>query len=166
MRKPLAIIAVLFAIALVRSASVFERLPRQMMSHFDGHGQPNGAMSRGTFFAMFGLVGAGTVLVLLFIPWLTRAVPPSLINIPNREYWLAPERRAQVGEKIGAFGAWSAVVTALLLVVVLELVLRANLARAPLETVPMWLALGAYLLAAFGSIVWLLRAFRIPDGHS
>jgi hypothetical protein len=163
MRTPLIVIGVLVAAAIARCVSVIDRLPPQLVSHFDSGGRANGSMPLGAFFQFYALTGGGTVLLLLALPWLVRALPPSLINIPNREYWLVPDRRADVHAKMAVFGAWSAAATAALLVVVLELVLRANLAHARLASGPMWLVIVLFMLGTLGSLVWLARAFRIPS---
>jgi uncharacterized membrane protein len=163
MRAPLAVIGTLILLAVARSAAVFSALPRRMASHFDGSGQPNGFMSQGDFFAFFALFGGGTVALTLGIPCLARAVPPSLINIPNREYWLTPERLAQVHRKLGAWAGWFAASLTGFLVAVLELVLRANLAREPIANGPLQLLLVLLLLVNSASIVLLVRSFRRPD---
>jgi serine/threonine-protein kinase len=143
---------------------VYAALPATMASHFGADGRPNGFMSRDQFFGSFAAFGGGAVLLLLAIPWLARAVPPSLINIPNRAYWLAPERIARVHEKLGAWSAWYAAGMTAFMVAVLELVLRANLARRPLDNAPM-VALIALVFAGSGvSIVALVRSFRVPEG--
>ena len=164
MKAPLTIIAALLTAAVLRCASVWSELPAVMASHFDGAGRANGFQSRDAFFVLFGAVGGGTVALLLVMPWLSQRLPPSLLNVPNREYWLVPERLAQVQDKLGKFMAWTAVGTVGLLIVVLELVLRANLGRGPLASGPLWLIIGAYMIGTTLSIVWLVRAFRVPTG--
>lgn len=161
MRAPLRIIVVLFALAALRSAAAYDALPPMMASHFGAAGQANGFMPRDAFFAFFALVGGGTVALLLAIPWLTRAVPPALINVPNREYWLVPERLPQVHAKLAAWGAWYACGVCAFLVAVLELVLRANLTHAPLASAPMIALVGLMLAGSAAGIVALIRAFRI-----
>src|SRR5262245_44660873 len=42
---------------------------------------------------MVGLT-VGTPLLLALPGWLIQRVPLSMINLPHKEYWLAPERRA------------------------------------------------------------------------
>jgi uncharacterized membrane protein len=160
-KTPLRIVAVLFAFAVARCAAAYDALPPMMASHFGAAGQPNGFMSRDAFFAFFALVGGGTVALFLAIPLLTRAVPPALINIPNREYWLVPERLPQVHAKLAAWSAWYACGVSAFLVAVLELVLRANLARAPLANQPMIALVAAMLAGSALGIVALVRAFRI-----
>lgn len=164
MKKPLLVIAALLVAIVWRCASVWDQLPLQLASHFDGRGVANGFMPRADFFWVFAAVGGGTVLLLLSVPWLTRAISPQFVNIPNREYWLVPERRAQVQQKLGAFMAWTAAGCTVLLAAVLELVLRANLEHQTLASGPMWLFVGLYIVGTSLSIVWLVRAFRVPDG--
>jgi hypothetical protein len=160
-KTPLRIIAVLFGLAALRSASAYDALPPVMASHFGAAGQPNGFMPRDAFFAFVAVVGAGTVALLLVIPWLARAVPPALINIPNREYWLVPERLPQVRAKLAAWSAWYACGVAGFLVAVLELVLRANLSHAPLANGPVMALVGLMLAGSAVGIAMLIRTFRI-----
>jgi uncharacterized membrane protein len=131
------------------------RLPERLASHFDGAGNPNGYMSKTTFFG-FHLAAIGVLTaVFLLLPALLRYVPSSLINLPNKDYWLAPERRketlAHLSGRLTGFGA----VTLALLAIVMELVIRANLpgSDGKLPSKPMWILLGAY---AVFLILWLI----------
>ncbi|HMI91149.1 MAG TPA: DUF1648 domain-containing protein [Polyangiales bacterium] len=162
LRTPIALIAGFVALAVVRCASVWDELPPVLMSHFNASGRADGFMTRGAFLWTLAAVGGGTVLMWLNVPWLTRVLPASSLNIPNRSYWL-PERRPQIQHKLTVFAAWGAAATTALLVATLELVLRANLQQQPLSRV-IWLILGAYAVGISLSVLWLVRAFRIPAG--
>ena len=79
-------------------------LPVQVASHFTRSDQPNAWTPRDTYVAI--MVGAATVLPLLLvtsITWLPR-VFPGAVNIPNRDYWLAPERRERSLSALADFG--------------------------------------------------------------
>ena len=69
-------------------------LPARVASHFDGAGRANGWMSRD---AMLGWQ-LGTVLFIAArfegIVALQPLLPAEVVNLPHRDYWLAPERRA------------------------------------------------------------------------
>ncbi|MBX3417048.1 MAG: DUF1648 domain-containing protein [Pirellulaceae bacterium] len=69
------------------------QLPENIATHFDEHGLPNGLLSKPT--AVMLSAGLVTLLPLFFvgISVVIRWMPTSTINLPNREYWLAPERR-------------------------------------------------------------------------
>ena len=92
-----------------------------------------------------------------------RLLPASLINVPHRDYWLAEPRREASLRRLGAWMAWLAVGMTALVVGVNELVLRANLGRAPLHT-PLFLAgLAVFMAFMLGWMVGLYRAFRPPS---
>ncbi len=79
-------------------------LPGQVASHFGRGDQPNAWTPRDTYVAI--MVGAATLLPLFLvtlITWLPR-VFPSAVNIPNRDYWLAPERRERSLAVLADFG--------------------------------------------------------------
>jgi hypothetical protein len=154
------VIAGLAASAVWRCASVWDELPPVLMSHFDGRGNADGFMSRGAFLGMLAAIGGSTVLWVLHLPRLIDRLPASTINVPNRDYWL-PARRPQVQHKLAVFAAWSAAGVAALLVALLELTLRANLEQEPLSSAS-WILLVGYLLGTGLSLIWLVRAFRVP----
>ena len=64
---PVSCVFGLIAFAIVRSISVWDALPPDMASHFGPSGRPDGWQSRAAFFATFGGIGFGTVLLLLAI---------------------------------------------------------------------------------------------------
>jgi hypothetical protein len=164
MRAPLLLVAAFVALAVGRSAALFDRLPLRMASHFDAAGRPNGFMPRDQFFVNYALASLGALAVLLAIPLLGRTLPMGLLNIPHREYWLVPERIGLVHQKLAAFGSWFAVWLSALLYAVLECVLKANLERSALEVGVLSAMLSSSAVLTVGSLVWLARTFRVPKG--
>jgi uncharacterized membrane protein len=75
-------------------ASSVQQLPATVASHFDAHGVANGWMDRTLFLLLMVLVGLLMPGMAVLLSVLLRWVPDSQINLPHREYWLAPERRA------------------------------------------------------------------------
>ena len=79
-------------------------LPIQVASHFGRTDQPNAWTPRDTYVAI--MVGAATLLPLflvVLITWLPR-IFPGAVNLPNRDYWLAPERRERWLAALADFG--------------------------------------------------------------
>jgi hypothetical protein len=102
-------------------------LPPTMMTHFGSNGQGSGATPVGDFFA----VAAGIFILLWFlfdvgIPALIRLAPPSLVNLPNHDYWLSPERRAEAIPRFERWFAALALMMGLFDVWVVHLVIQAN----------------------------------------
>lgn len=138
-------------------------MPDPMASHFDGAGRPNGYQSRDGFFLLSVALLVGNILVFAAFGPMLRKLPPSWVNLPNRDYWLAPERREETIGYMARQMDWFGVATVLLLGIVLALACQANLDEQPrLEASTMLLLVGAYLVY---SMVWLVRFvthFRLP----
>jgi hypothetical protein len=142
-------------------------MPETVASHFAAGGVANGFMPRGRYVAlMLGLVVA-VPLVLERLGWLATRLPVAFVNLPNRQYWLAPERRVATLAALGRFGAWAGGATAVLLCVVHAFVVQANRLRPPrLDPAPLVGVVAVYMLALFvGMAVVLGRFFRIPRGR-
>lgn len=149
-------------IALVALQAVWyaRRLPAQVASHFDFAGNPNGWSSREAFFTTcfvsFAATTAFLVVLLVALPW----IPKGLINLPRRDYWLAPERRSATFADMRRRLAWFVFATQLFLLAVFQLAIEANLAaEVRLETGPLFAALGAYFAFTVGWVVLFFRRF-------
>lgn len=136
-------------------------LPARVASHFGANGVANGFMARDVYVAFtIGMVIVPPVLVGLALA-LSLSRFPQLLNLPNRDYWLAPERRAETTEYLNGHSAWLAALLGLFVLGIHLLVVRAN------QRVPPQLETGPFLalVLAFGAVivVWigaLARRFR------
>jgi uncharacterized membrane protein len=70
-------------------------LPALVASHFGGSGAANGFMPHAFYvrFMLVFVIGLPTLLVVL--TWLAIGSPKARVNLPNKDYWLAPERCAE-----------------------------------------------------------------------
>jgi serine/threonine-protein kinase len=134
-----------FAVLSILVAATYSMLPERVATHFSARGEPDGWMSRPAYIA-FVLGGAVLTASSCAGPiYLIRFLDASAINIPNREYWLAPEHRAEADRRILAFGFWLAALTVGLFVGLHVLTILAN--RREPARLPMGEGLG--LMAAF-----------------
>jgi hypothetical protein len=86
-----------------------------------------------------------------------------MINLPNKDYWLAPERRAHTAQKLQSSLVGFGNVMLLFLLLVVRETMRASLLPHP--HLPNRILVLLLLLVAW-SIYWtvrLVRAFRLPD---
>jgi uncharacterized membrane protein len=153
----------LVLVSLVEAARQRSSAPARVPSHFDVAGRPNAWASRDEFF--FLQVGVTILVGALFIgiPALLKSTPASLINLPNKSYWLAPERRGETMDRLASSFEVFACATVLLLILVFELTSQAshggNLATSAFVPV-----LVAYLVFSAGWTVALIRMFaHVPN---
>jgi uncharacterized membrane protein len=155
-------LGIAFAIGL-RVWSLWSQLPDTMASHYGLSGRADSYMSKEGFFLVFVLIGGGALAAIFASPMLMRRLPPSLINIPNRNYWLANEERREIAiERMGDLLGWMAVATAALLAAVTELVMQANLRRANLDNRTFVIVMVAYLSFAAYVFFQRRRLLQVP----
>lgn len=139
------------------------QLPDPVASHFNANGQPNGWSSRSGFRLMHFLVQFGMASLLLGIAYGTKWIPDELINMPNKDYWLHPDRRAESLQKNGGVLVFIAGITSVLVAVVFQLVYVTNVQQnGQLPATSMLGPLVIYFLA-LGLAIWqALRNFKLP----
>ncbi len=163
-RDQLSLAVLLFVISLGVAQALYFRaeLPARVASHFDGAGRPNGWMSRDglvlwqcvLLLALGALFGVGGRLLAV--------TPNGLINLPNKNYWLAPERRAESVAFLTGWLRWVGAGTLAFLMGVFQFSVQANLRRGRLDSMPFLVATGFFLAGLAIAVVWLYRRFRAP----
>jgi hypothetical protein len=137
-------------------------LPAVVASHFGASGAANGSMPRGLYVRFMLAFAMGVPLVLVVLSRVAIGSGAS-INLPNRDYWLAPERREQTVSYLHTHLDRFSAVLVVFLCYVHWLVVRANQAQPPqLSNRAMVAGLAAFLVFA---LIWtrlLLRRFRNP----
>lgn len=140
------------------------QLPASMATHFNGSGVPNGWMSRSdsqTFMLLFGLVFP---LFFIGLCYATRFLPASLVNLPNRQYWLDPARKNQTSNYLVRHSLWLACLAVGFIMGIEYSLVQANRQTPPHLSLP--LLLGVLLPFMAGTLLWvllLLRHFRRPS---
>lgn len=161
-------VAPLFFVLLGASAlfiiGTSEALPERVASHFARGGEANGWMPRETYVAFILIAALGVPLALVaLLAWLPRAFP-NAVNLPNRAYWFATERREATLASFSSFAWVFGSLLAALMAGVHWAILRANAGTPPRFPESAFWA----LLIGFGSILaiwlaaWYLR-FRRPS---
>ncbi|MFN7722370.1 MAG: DUF1648 domain-containing protein [Pirellulaceae bacterium] len=156
-------IAFWILIALLQNAWYYPRLPEKVAIHFNAAGKADSWASKSH--AMLLMIGLQTFLpaFLLLISQLTRSLPTECINLPHREYWLAPERKEATLKSMERFLWWIAMATCLWILVVNHLTFVANVSEENLRLLPFFAGLAIYMAIVFclaGGLVW---KFRLPS---
>lgn len=149
-------------LAAIHGVCYYPFLPPRVASHFGPGGQPDAWSSKEAFVAGYAIVFGATALFLLLVGLVLPRMPASWINLPNKEYWLAPSRRAAAVAALVGYYFWFADATLGLLFACVDVAFRFNLGRIGRPGVAFWTLVGAYILFTTGWSVALLRRFRGP----
>src|SRR5215467_7307762 len=117
--------------AALQTIYYYNKLPPRIASHFGAGGAANGWSSTSSFFVTYWIVIAVVFVVSLGIPALIGKLPPSQINLPNKDFWLSPEMYPQTLARFRAYFRWFGALLLLFLVLVFQMVFQANLSNNP-----------------------------------
>jgi hypothetical protein len=152
-----------FAIVLAAIAQCihdFPLLPDRLASHFAASGMPNGWMSKQQFFITYAVVLVPALLVEFWVSHRIANKPYAKLNLPNKEYWLAPERRAETFAYFDCFFAWYGCAFLLVEVFAMGLAMRANFDTPPqLPSGPIVSVLAGFVLFNIVAVMAVYRRF-------
>jgi hypothetical protein len=130
-RLPNSIYLALVALGSVQLSFYAPRMPEILGSHFSRGGYVNGWQTKVAFFYTELAVIILATVVSFGVPRMIAAMPVSLLNLPHKEYWMAPERREETLAYIRAWSGWFGCGLLAFLLFVMELAFRANLHTPP-----------------------------------
>jgi len=146
---------------LVRTAG---QLPTLVASHFGASGAANGFMPRTTYVSLMLLITLGVPLLLAILPGVAIRMPGARINLPHRDYWLAPERADKTVDRLSGYMTCHAIAVGVFLCYAQGLVVRANGQGSPhLSSAAMVAGLLVLLTFVAGSLIHMWRSFAKPD---
>jgi uncharacterized membrane protein len=157
-RLPYAIFAALLGGAAILQLATTGALPDRIPTHFGASGVPNAWMTRGgyTTFMLAFTVGL-PILVVAAIGVLPR-LAPRLVNLPNRDHWLAPGRREASLAYLGRHACWLGCMMVLMGAGAHVLIVRASSSSPPRLEQGLFLGLLSVFLGAM--VVWIVALVR------
>jgi uncharacterized membrane protein len=158
----------LFVMLLATAAALIfnlaAQLPDLVAVHFDATGRANGFMTRAGCRDFMLLTTLGVpLLITIATALIPRLVPASLINIPHRDYWLAPERAPDSLAFLSEQGLWFGCIFVVFLACVDAMLVKANAVSPPEFPSTLFVAMLIIFFCAVGAwFVRMLRRFRAP----
>jgi uncharacterized membrane protein len=156
-RLPRLLFAVLAVGAAIYFSSYYAQMPDVVASRFDGRGVPNAWQTKSAFFGLLVAMNVLAAVVGFGIPRIIAAVPPQLINLPNKRYWLAPEHLAETMEFMNVHFAWLGCVVFLVMILTFDYAIQSNLhPENPPDASRIWYILVGFLVFV---VVWITQMF-------
>jgi len=118
-------------------------------------------MPRNVYIGVTFLLVIGAPVLLVFLTWFAIKSPGARINLPNRDHWLAPERRSETVSFLRAHILRFAALLVTFLCYAHWLVVRANLSQ-PIRLAGLWFIGGlvVFSIAVLALAHALLSRFR------
>lgn len=136
-------------------------MPSTVASHFDLMGGANSFTSRSSY--LFLMISVVSFICLLsgFLSRFISSLPDEAINLPNKSFWLSPERRTESLNYISKWLQWFSAGIAGFVCYVHWLVVQANVNTTnQLESVHLYAGLVVLLVSTVVGIVALIMRFR------
>ena len=167
-RMPKIVYFLMLLMGLLEGMRAYPQLPDRMASHFDFYGRPDGWQPKEAFFLVMAVVVGMTALMGFLIPLVIAAAPTEFINVPRKDYWLAPERREETFRFLRTHLEWFACGVLFVLLYAASQAIKANLPEhAPFGAQGLLYVLAGFLLLTLAGTVRLLRHFyRVPRQDS
>lgn len=139
-------------------------LPERMAIRFDLDGKPNGWMGKDGFAIYYFCLLSFVMGVFILVGLLVAKLPPRLFNIPHRDYWMAPERRAESLRYLKEFHLWAGAFGGIFIVAMMEMIFKINLSPSPmLDNRVFYTALGFFSFSVLAGVLLAYWRFRKPD---
>ena len=138
----------------------WQRLPQRVAGHFNGSGLPDGWMGRdANFFLSAGLI-VGMTAGFYLLGVMMRRIPPRWINLPNKDYWFAPDREEQTRNHLTGWAWTFGTLLNIFLLFVFHMVYLANRSDpVAIDSTAMIVGLIVYLAVSLGGVIVLLFRF-------
>jgi uncharacterized membrane protein len=157
-RTPAIVLGLFYALFLICLSWSAGELPDRVATHFGARGQPNAWMSRSSHLLFTTVLGLAFPLSIVVIGFALRFAPSTVINIPHREYWLAPERRGETLAFLFRHTLWFASMAVGFVIAINLLIIHSNHQNPVRLSTPLLLTLLGCFLA--GVAIWAVRALR------
>jgi len=158
---PKLIYGLLAAIGLIYFSFLYPQLPDPMASHFNASGVATAWMPKSGFFLVFVFVMFFACVPVFLVPLQVAAKSDNKINLPNKEYWLAPERRVETMRYLEIQMGWFGCALLAMLLCGFYFAVSANLRPDhSFDSNSFYITLAAFLAFCFSLPIRLLSHFR------
>ena len=153
---PFYVLLALIAAALIHLMHYYPQMSGKVAIHFNALGEADGWSEKSFFLWINIFLYCFMGLTFLGLGLLMKKIPVSMINLPNKEYRLSPERKETALSTVANYLYWFGCATMLLLLSIQHLVVRINLDGSGNIGPSIWVPLVGYLIF---TVIWLVKLF-------
>jgi len=158
------VLLVLIGLALTQINHYWSLLPNTVATHFDLAGHPNGYSSKRNAVILELSTVLGIPVLFSGIAFLLRWLPASLVNIPNRAIWLAPEHRKETNAYLTRWVDWQGNLCLTFFLCLFQAIWSNNLSLSTStsgrpHSLFLWLPFSLYVLGTLALVIILFHKF-------
>jgi len=154
----LIVFILILLLCLGQAAYYYPLLPDRVASHFGASGRPDAWSSKESFVKIYLIVVAFIAVLFPGIGIIVRKIPANLMNLPNKDYWLSPERKQETVAVLSRQFLWFGSATLLLLLDMMHQTFRVHLGKAQALEHP-WTSIVAYVVFTTAWSIGLIVKF-------
>jgi uncharacterized membrane protein len=117
-------------LSIAQAMYYYPQLPARVASHFGMDGRPDAWSSREDFLIFYCVMVGIVIVVFTVLPYLAAIIPMSWVNLPNKEYWFAPEREEDTRRFLRYYPMWFGSATMLLVIDLMRQAFLVNIGTA------------------------------------
>jgi uncharacterized membrane protein len=162
-RLPALLLVLALVVAATTIVATIGLLPPIVPSHFRLDGRPDRWTPRDAYVVVMLALAVGLPLLIVASMGTVRRIPVRWINLPHREYWLAPERREGTYRTLRAFACCVGALVALFMAALhLHVVTHASTRDGGAPDAAFFALLAVFVVSMVLMLVWLARRFARP----
>ena len=160
---------VLFVLVMILIAAVvqfvyyYPKLPDQIPSRFSVAGEIEDYIGKSTVFIIMLSTIFGTAVFLTLGTLLALKKALQLVNLPNKEYWFAPEHKQETIAFVFKIMVKLTIASILMMIVILQSIIWVSIGSLESPGMFIWSATGLLCVYLLLIIIQLNRRFRLPD---
>ncbi len=162
--------AIIFLILIVASLALplfyYSRLPDTIATHFNFRNEADGWMSKNSFFIVEMAVAVLLSGMFFSIAYFVPKFPNSMINLPNKNYWLSAERREESMNVFQQFIYWLGSLTLGFLTLISQEVFILNLQGRNKISSSIWIYLFVFLAVLAFIIIKMVMHFNRTENKN
>ncbi len=149
-------------LAVAHAAYYYPALPANMATHFDLQGQPDGWSSKSECMIVYAVLVGFLGVLFVCLALAIHKTPVWMVNMPNKDYWLSPERQEESYRWLSVCMMWIGNATMAMTIVCMEIVFRANLWPAWNSGTAFLITISSYMVVVLVWTGFVLYRFRKP----
>jgi uncharacterized membrane protein len=157
--KALYVCGLLIFLALVHMVHYYPLLPDRVADHFGFSGEANGWSPKSEFVIVYAALMLFMAVVFVGLAFLMPKFPPRTLNMTNKDYWLALERRAETYRFVTSQIIWFGNLTMAFIIATMHMTISFNLGKSVRLGIGFWVLLGGYLVLITVLSIMMIRRF-------